>query len=299
MKKNWKWLIPLLLLSLLLTSCQLSDFVEFKTPDGVEATSGAASLEEIPEFFGEPYIVLKNNVPDFNEDEFTDKAYEDYSPLDDLGRCGAANACVGTELMPTEERGSIGPVKPAGWHTVKYDCVDGKYLYNRCHLIGYQLSGENANERNLITGTRYLNVEGMLPFENMVADYVKQTGNHVRYRVTPVYTEDELLARGVTIEAQSVEDDTICLYVYCYNAQPGIVIDYQTGESWEDTDAQEGQETETGMEGTYVLNLGRMKFHAPDCAGAAQIKPENRKEYVGPRQALIEQGYSPCGQCNP
>ena len=299
MKKSWKWLLPLVLLSVLLSGCQPSAFMEPAEPVGAAWASEAISVETIPEFSGEPYVVLENNMPRFSEAELTGEAYEDYSPLDDLGRCGAADACVGTELMPTEERGSIGPVKPAGWHTVKYDCVDGKYLYNRCHLIGFQLSGENANERNLITGTRYLNVEGMLPFENMVADYVKQTGNHVRYRVTPVYMEDELLARGVTIEARSIEDDTICLYVYCYNAQPGIAIDYGTGESWEADDAQEKQASDSGTEGTYVLNLGSMKFHNPDCAGVSQMKPENRKEYVGSRETLIDQGYSPCGQCDP
>lgn len=189
---------------------------------------------EIPvadEYSEQPYIAINNNMPTF--EEVSTKSFESYSSLDELGRCGVAYACIGKDLMPTEERGSIGSVKPTGWQTVKYDIVDGKYLYNRCHLIGFQLSGENANERNLITGTRYMNVEGMLPFENMVADYVKETGNHVMYRVTPVFEGDNLLASGVQMEAYSVEDDGegICFNVYVYNVQPGITIDYTDGDS--------------------------------------------------------------------
>ena len=191
------------------------------------------SVQAVPEFFGEPYISINQNVPEFTP-PLTTEDYEYYSPLDALGRCGYAIACIGPELMPQEERGSIGQVKPSGWHTVKYDIVDGKYLYNRCHLIGYQLTGENANIENLITGTRYLNIEGMLPFENMVADYIKETGNHVLYRVTPVFDGNHLVARGVQIEALSVEDngEGISFHVYCYNSQPGIVINYESGESY-------------------------------------------------------------------
>ncbi len=191
------------------------------------------SLSEIPEYSGEPYIEINDNEPDFPEEDWSEASFESYSELDDLGRCGTAYANVGRDLMPTEKRGSIGQVKPSGWQTVKYDIVDGKYLYNRCHLIGYQLSGENANEKNLITGTRYMNVEGMLPFENMVADYVKETGNHVLYRVTPVFDENDLVAKGVHMEAYSVEDagEGISYNVYVYNVQPGIEIDYATGES--------------------------------------------------------------------
>ena len=170
-------------------------------------TSDVVSLDELPPYSGEPYVEINGNEPAFLPGEMTANSYEVYSPLDELGRCGEASACVGVDLMPTEERGSIGQVKPTGWQTVKYDCVDGKYLYNRCHLIGYQLSGENANKQNLITGTRYLNVEGMLPFENLVADYVKETENHVLYRVCPVYDGGNLVASGVTMEAKSVEDD--------------------------------------------------------------------------------------------
>lgn len=189
---------------------------------------------EIPPYQGEPSIVLQGNRPDFSEDELVTIPFEEYSPLDYLGRCGPAYANICKELMPTEKRGPIGQIKPSGWHTVRYDSIDKKYLYNRCHLIGYQLSGENANPRNLITGTRYLNVEGMLPFENQVADYVKKTGNHVLYRVTPVFLENQLLAQGVRLEALSVEDHGrgICFHVFCYNVQPGIRIDYATGKSF-------------------------------------------------------------------
>lgn len=191
------------------------------------------SLEDIPTYSGEPYVVINNNEPSFTAEEMTTDSYEYYSDLDDEERCGVVMASIGEDLMPTEERGSIGQVKPTGWQTVKYDNVDGKYLYNRCHLIGFQLTGENANEQNLITGTRYMNVEGMLPFENMVADYVKETGNHVVYRVTPIFEGDNLVASGVQMEAKSVEDggEGICFNVYVYNIQPGIEIDYATGDS--------------------------------------------------------------------
>ncbi len=195
---------------------------------------GAYTLADLPAYSGSPYVVINGNQPAFAEEDRTDAAYESYSPLDALGRCGAAEANIGVELMPTEERGSIGQVQPTGWHTVTYDCVDGRYLYNRCHLIGFQLTGENANEENLITGTRYLNVEGMLPFEDMVADYITETENHVLYRVTPVFEGENLVASGVVMEALSVEDDGegICFAVYAYNVQPGVEIDYATGESW-------------------------------------------------------------------
>lgn len=196
-------------------------------------TADVADTTDIPEYSGEPYIVLNGNQPNFKEKDLTDVSFEFYSELDSLGRCGTAYANIGQDLMPTEKRGSIGKVKPTGWHTIKYDIVNGKYLYNRCHLIGYQLTAENANEKNLITGTRYMNTEGMLPFENMVADYVKETDNHVLYRVTPVFSGDDLLAKGVRIEGFSVEDrgDGICFHVFVYNVQPGIHIDYSTGES--------------------------------------------------------------------
>lgn len=197
-----------------------------------------AFAADIPAYSGEPYTVINGNTPYFETIHISGgsiylKPVESYSELDALGRCGTAFATVCTELMPGTERESISAIEPTGWHSVKYDTVSGKYLYNRCHLIGWQLTGENANELNLITGTRYMNVTGMLPFENMVADYVKETSNHVLYRVTPYFTDDNLVAGGVQIEAWSVEDngDGICFNVFCYNVQPGIVINYTTGDS--------------------------------------------------------------------
>lgn len=190
-------------------------------------------VDRLPAYSGQPFITVNDNVPEFDQADFTETSFEEYSGLDGLGRCGAAYSNVGTDLMPAEKRGSIGRIKPTGWHTVKYDCVQGKYLYNRCHLIAYQLTAENANKLNLITGTRFFNVEGMLPFENMVADYVKETKNHVLYRVTPVFKGEELVARGVEMEAKSVEDrgDAISFHVFVYNVQPCVTIDYATGES--------------------------------------------------------------------
>lgn len=255
-------------------------------------------LEMISAFDGEAaYSIVNNNIPDFSESDMVTKSYEQYSRLDYLGRCGEAMACVGRDIMPTEERESIGQVKPSGWKTAKYDIVDGKYLYNRCHLIGYQLTGENANEQNLITGTRYMNVEGMLPFENLIADYVKETGNHVIYRVTPVFEGNNLLSSGVQMEAKSVEDDGegVCFNVYVYNVQPGIGIDYSTGESWLEesinTNASDGIE--------YVLNTKSKKIHLPLCSGAQNIKNENKTTSVKSREDLIKMGYVPCGECNP
>ena len=262
----------------------------------LQAAPSSFSLEDVPPFSGEPYVVLEDNRPNFPEEEWAAEPFEEYSPLDSLGRCGPAYACVGLETMPTEERGSIGQVKPSGWKTAKYDNVDGKYLYNRCHLLGFQLTGENANEENLITGTRYLNVEGMLPFENMVADYVQETGNHVLYRVTPVYEGADLVPWGVEMEAWSVEDNGagVCFHVLCFNAQPGVTIDYATGDSW-----AEGENTSSDGEITYILNTSSLRFHEPDCAGAARIAPANRQETTANRELLLAQGYQPCGTCKP
>lgn len=197
------------------------------------ASPTAIAASDIPPYSGSPYTELNGNLPLFTEEDLTTTAYEQYAPLDGLGRCGITQACVGQEIMPVEERGAIGQVRPTGWHTVKYDFIDGKYLYNRCHLIGYQLTGENANPQNLITGTRYLNIEGMLDFEDQVASYVRTTGNHVMYRVTPVFDGSNLLASGVEMEGYSVEDGGagVCFHVFAYNVQPGVVIDYATGDS--------------------------------------------------------------------
>lgn len=199
----------------------------------IQNTNQSYALSEIPEYNGNSYVIINNNEPNFDEKDFTKKSFESYSELDVLGRCGIAFANIGKDLMPTEKRGSIGMIKPSGWHTIKYDIVDGKYLYNRCHLIGYQLTGENANEKNLITCTRYMNTVGMLEFENKVAEYIKETNNHVLYRVSPIYLNDNLIASGVQIEAESVEDKGIGIKfnVYVYNVQDGINIDYKTGES--------------------------------------------------------------------
>lgn len=271
----------------------------------------ADSVEEVPEYEGEIYAVIEDNQPDFTEAELKEtESYESYSDLDALGRCGEATACIGQDLMPAEERGSIGQVKPSGWHTVKYDVVDGMYLYNRCHLIAYQLTAENANEENLITGTRYMNVEGMLPFENMVADFVKETDYHVLYRVTPIYEGDDLVASGVEMEAQSLEDggEGICFHVYIYNIQPGIAIDYATGDSWESEetifDQKDGEVTPDPGDAqaaaeTYILNTNTMKFHKPDCSSVDDMEEHNKQEYTGNRADLMADGYEPCGRCKP
>ncbi len=297
-------------------------------PSQLPTASASFSLAKVPAFSGNAYIAVNGNVPYFDDSDLTTNSFETYSPLDSLGRCGVTYACVGQDIMPTEERGSIGQVKPTGWHTVKYDCVDGKYLYNRCHLIGFQLTGENANEENLITGTRYLNIEGMLPFENMVADYVKETNNHVLYRVTPIYEGDNLLAAGVLMEGYSVEDkgDGVTFCVFAYNAQPGVKINYATGESelesgsvntqpkpqpekpampvapskpTENTPAPEPQQNAPQSQCDYVLNTNTKKFHLPSCSSADDIKATNRQEYSGNRDDLIAQGYVPCKRCDP
>ena len=211
----------------------VSNAIDDISKEQAKTTQVSFDLDSIPEFTDKPYVVINDNKPNFAENDFTTNSFESYSELDALGRCGVAYANIGKDLMPTEERGAIGMIKPSGWHIAKYDFVDGKYLYNRCHLIGYQLTGENANVKNLITGTRYLNVKGMLPFENQVAEYVKKSNKHVLYRVTPIFKEQNLVASGVQIEAESVEDKgkSICFNVYVYNNQPGVEIDYKTGES--------------------------------------------------------------------
>jgi len=254
-----------------------------------------------------PYAEVNDNVPQFTEEQITTKSFETYSDLDDLGRCGPAIACIGKDIMPTEERGAIGQVKPSGWQMAKYDIVDGKYLYNRCHLIGYQLSGENANEKNLITGTRYMNMEGMLPFENMVATYIEETDNHVMYRVTPIFTENNLLADGVQMEAFSVEDNGngISFNVFVYNMQPGIEINYLDGTSKLESDSDfeetvEKQNIQDEKNDTlYILNTNTMKFHSKDCSSIKDIKPKNKESYNGTKAWLIDNGYSSCGICNP
>ena len=285
-------------------------------------TASSFSLSDVPAYSGKAYTSVNGNVPYFTAAELTTTSFETYSDLDTLGRCGVTYACIGQDLMPTEERGSIGMVKPTGWHTVRYDgFVDGNYLYNRCHLIGYQLTGENANTKNLITGTRYLNIEGMLPFENMVADYIQETNNHVLYRVIPIFEGNNLLANGVLMEGYSVEDKGagVSYCVFAYNVQPGIEIDYATGESKLADGAQqeeqktatvtptpspepEKQEPATGSEASqadYILNTNTKKFHYPTCSSVNDMKDKNKQEFFGTRDEAISNGYSPCGRCKP
>ena len=265
------------------------------------------TLDSIPEYNGIPYVEINGNLPYFTNNDYGTQAFENYSELDALGRCGVCFANIGIEIMPTEERGEIGQIKPSGWQLVKYDFVDGKYLYNRCHLIGFQLAGENANEKNLITGTRYMNVQGMLPFENMVAEYVQNTENHVLYRVTPIYEGTNLVASGVLMEAKSVEDDGagICFNVYVYNCQPGVVIDYTTGvsalgESVPGVSNNDASVPVSQGESTmYIMNTNTHKFHYPSCSSVGDMKEKNKKEYQGNREDLIQQGYDPCKRCNP
>ncbi len=323
--------------------------------------SGAVDLSAIPEWEGSPSVEMNENEPGFTEAEITEAkeqgtveesglsrslpddqqptdgisdveaaGEEKLAPIDDLGRCGAASACIGRETMPDGERESIGMIRPSGWPEhladAKYDFIDGEYLYNRCHLIGWQLTGENADERNLITGTRYMNAEGMLPFENEVASYVKSTGNHVLYRVTPAFDGDELVARGVQMEALSVEDggEGVSFNVFCYNVQPRVEIDYMTGENHlsesmtgaEKGDAQEAEggasdaepaseeqaeEEAAGEEEvyTYVLNTNTMKFHYEYCPGVRDMKDKNKDTFRGTRSEVMEKGFSPCGRCTP
>ncbi len=254
--------------------------------DGLEGFSA----DEVPEWSGEAYVAVHGNLPYFDTSAVNAAAVEYYSPLDGLSRCGMTYACVGEETMPTGERGSISSVKPSGWHSVRYDCVEGKSLYNRCHLIGYQLTAENANEQNLITGTRYLNVQGMLPFENMIADYIAETGNHVAYRVTPYFEGSELVARGVLLEAYSVEDsgEGVTFCVYAYNVQPGVRIDYATGES---------ELSEASGTVSYILNTNTHKYHTAGCTSAPDASSKNRQEYTGTLEVLLAQGYTACSRC--
>ncbi len=307
-KNNMRALAMVICLALTMQSASGCGTTESAQSTQENATTIAETFDfaAVPAYDGKAYVAVNDNIPFFTEEELSSASYETYGELDPLGRCTVCVASVGQDLMPAEERGNIGAVKPTGWHTVKYDFVDGKYLYNRCHLIGYQLTGENANEKNLITGTRYLNIEGMLPFENMVADYVKETDQHVMYRVTPVFEGDNLLAAGVLMEGKSVEDngEGVLFCVFAYNVQPGVSIDYATGESSadgtivNDTSAQEetSQSEETQ---TYVLNTNTHKFHKPGCYSVEKIKPENYAEFTGTREEAIAYGYDPCKNCNP
>ena len=289
-------------------------------------------IGDVPDYSGEPFVVINGNVPDFTKGEIEQakeavrkgNQLEEFTELDGRGRCGTVTAVVSKETMPDGERGSIGMVRPSGWRIDKYDFIDnGGYLYNRCHLVGWQLTGQNDEERNLITGTRYMNVEGMLPFENEVADYIKASGAHVLYRATPVFRGKDRVARGVQIEAYSLEDSgkTFSLNVYCYNVQPGVKINYKNGKNALDPDTAPageraaapagavaendgvaGDENDVGDENdaaAFILNTNTMRFHKPDCKGAATIKEHNRKLFYGTRDEALEAGYVPCGMCEP
>lgn len=272
------------------------------------------SLDDVPEYNGRAYVKINNNEPCFDERDLTTESFERYSELDKLGRCGSAYANLSKDTMPVGERGNISDIHPAGWHTDSYDFIDGGNLYNRCHLIAFSLSAENANERNLITGTRYLNATGMKPFEEGVVEYIEKTGNHVLYRVTPIYNGDELIARGVEMEALSVEDEgaEIRYHVFVYNVEPGVEIDYATGDNRlsesRDPDpdpdnidkTEAGGKTENDPTADYVGNKNTLKFHYPTCDSVNEMNPKNRAYYYGvTRQDMINMGYEPCGNCRP
>ena len=311
-----------------------------ETEPGEDSSAGQRDfdLDMVPAYSGNAYADINDDIPFFADEELTAETFQEYWPLDEFGRCTGAFACIGPELLPTEVRGSAGTVEPAGWHSVKYDGIDGGYLYNRCHLIGYQLTGQTVNEKNLITGTRYMNLEGMLPFENSVRMYVEGTGNHVLYRVRPYYKGSNLLAEGVLMEAKSIEDPLVQFCAFCYNVQPGIEIDYATGESFameaaseeaasdggeilsivgdpglEDgksparsieeepltKSAEDEASAEEPAEITYVLNTNTKKFHYPYCSSVKDMKDKNKRETTQSRDKIIEQGYHPCKRCNP
>ena len=269
--------------------CGCADTISVSQPPYID-------LDVIPAWDGEPWLIVDGNTPGFTEADLTTEAFERYSALDALGRCGSAYACVSQALLADENRGSLASVTPTGWVNREYDFIDGKYLYNRCHLLGFQLTGNDASKRNLITGTRYLNIRGMLPYENKVADHVKENGHHVLYRVTPRFRENELVCRGVQMEAYCVEcgsDDPFMFHVFCYNVQPGVLIDYATGES---------EFSEIGLNSekkTYILNTASKKFHDPKCANAESISDKNREKIKCTREELIYRGYEPCGVCKP
>ena len=261
---------------------------------------------EIPDWSGSPVYIVNDNKPFFTAEEIIDQYYESYNGLDDLGRCQFAIACLSQETMPdpNEKREPISSVKPTGWHTVKYpELISDNYLYNRCHLIGWQLSAENANPLNLTTGTRYLNVDGMLPYENMVDEYIENTDHHVMYRVTPLFVGDELVCRGILMEAQSVEDSDCVFCIYCYDVQPGVEIDYLTGDS-KAIENYSSSPTPTVIVGDnqkhdYILNNKTKKVHRPDCSSIQDVAKANKEEYTGYLKTLIEEGYTPCKKCNP
>ena len=282
----------------------------------VKYKSNKLKLGDIPKYkvVKAPYVRVNGNKPTFTKKEIKRKSYQKFSKLDSLGRCGVAIASIGRDIMPKHKRTSISSVYPSGWYTYRYSNVSGRYLYNRCHLIGHQLTGQNANAKNLITGTRYMNVDGMLPFEDEVANCVKYLNMHVMYRVRPIYKGKNLVASGVQMEAYSVEDKgrSCSFNVYCYNVQPGVKINYKTGTSKGKGKISSGSsskktykkkyynnKTKKSKSGTYIISKNTRKFHYPSCGYVRRIKNSNRIYFKGKRSTLINQGYSPCKGCNP
>lgn len=325
MKHLTKLFALLLVLALFLTGCDLplpggstgggtqngpsdGDSITIEDNSGIGTSDAPVGticrLSDIPRYSGEAYVMLNGGEPDFSASELVTTSYETYGDLDALGRCTVCISSIGVDLMPTEDReDSLSSVTPSGWLQKEYDkdLVDGSFLYNRCHLIGFQLTGENAKRENLITGTRYLNIKGMLPFESMIASYIKETENHVLFRVTPVFDGENLVASGVLMEARSVEDDGdgICFAVFAYNVQPGIVIDYKTGES-----ALSGEalpEAPTYEQGTtlYVLNVSSKRVHRPECSGVANMAEHNKQETYETLASLLSRGFHACSICDP
>ena len=321
MKRFTKILALLLALLLLFTACEIPKLPtgnDDKGPSGdgsitIDDNSGIGTsgspvgtvclLSAIPRYSGKAFVDVNGGEPNFTEADLVTESYETYGDLDKLGRCTVCISSIGVDLMPTEDRESISSVTPSGWINKKYDTslVEGGYIYNRCHLIGFQLTGENAKKENLITGTRYLNIEGMLPFENMIASYVKETENHVLFRVTPVFDGDNLMASGVLMEAKSVEDDGdgISFAVFAYNVQPGIIIDYKTGDSvLSGEELPEAPAYEQG-ETLYVLNVSSKRVHRPECSGVADMKEHNKQETYELLSSLLSRGFKTCGTCKP
>ena len=312
--KRIQSLLLVLMLSVNIVACGGANATTNQKENEVNLSGGTFDYASVPEYNGEPYVEVNGNVPYFTEEEITDKSFETYGELDSLGRCTTSIASLSKDTMQKEQekRGKIGNVKPTGWHSVKYDCVQGKFILNRAHCIGWQLGAENDNEKNLVSGTRYMNLE-MLEYENLVADYIKETGNHVMYRVTPVFVDKEMLCRGLLMEGYSVEDKGkgISYCVFFYNVQPGIEMNYQTGESkytgvFLDTDSVAveyervvSEQEKNNKEGSYILNTNTKKFHLPNCKGIKDIKEKNKEAFSGKRDDLLKQSYSPCKMCNP
>lgn len=278
-------------------SQQLNNKYQSSTENQPETSN--FDLSQIPSYTNNPIFEYNNNKPLFKESEITTSAYENYTELDELGRVQTAMACLGEETLPTKPRDDISSIKPTGWHSVKYDCVENLYLYNRCHLIAHELAGEDANEKNLLTGTRYMNVKAMLPYENLTRKYIDTTGNHVMYRVTPIFVDTELVCRGLLIEAYSVEDkgEGIQFCIYCYNVQPNISIDYQTGSS--QLENPSNIDDTSSQTNTYVLNTNSKTIHIPDCSSVSKISANNKQEYTGSLSEKLNEGYKTCGICKP